>query len=305
LLQRALPIFAIVALVSCAATSPGDTAAGSADAAKPPAARVNPPPQEPAPIVLKVVTFNVQDLPVEGENRPARMKALGEVLTELDVDIVGFQESFLPDDRKILIEALSGSRLKHRKYYPSGKVGSGLLIASAYPIRGADFCRYKASNRWYDQGGDWWAGKGAAKAEIELPPPYGILDFYDTHAQADYGKPENVAIRKRQMKELADYINRSHDRSRPGILVGDINCRVDTGEHKTLVSGARLVRLLNIYSRVDHVFALPSSGFKIEMVDCLEIEKHNGIRLSNHNGYMVRVRISRIAVGGSSGVEDR
>jgi endonuclease/exonuclease/phosphatase family metal-dependent hydrolase len=155
-------------------------------------------------VTLKIVTYNVRDIIIVSSHRPKRMHAIGKRLCTLDPDLVGFQESFVEEDRNILINELEkGSRLKYHQYYPSRMVGSGLLISSAYPIRETSFHQYEDSNPSYKVWeGDYWAGKGVALARIELPNSNGYVDFFNTHTQAGYGNPEYKIVRERQMIEL-------------------------------------------------------------------------------------------------------
>jgi len=256
----------------------------------------NPPAGLKEPVTLTVVTFNIQALWVVGFNRPTRMRALGVCLTELDPDIVGFQEAFVDEDRQLLIDSLSESRLKHFEYYESRMVGSGLLIASAYPIKEIFYHRYSVSNEWYKLWeGDWWAGKGVALARIELPNEAGYVDFYDTHAQAGYGNLRYNVIRKQQMMELAEFVNRTHVPDAVGFLVGDMNCPQGREDYQAAVDGANLVRIMNVTSRIDHIFAVKDAGLRFDVEYSLELDKYEGVRLSDHNGYLTRVVISPVS----------
>lgn len=247
-----------------------------------------PPDPLPEPITLRVVTFNIQDLWVVGFNRPARMQAIGKRLTELDPDIVGFQESFIEKDQEILIEALKDSRLKYHQYYPSATMGSGLFIASAYPIREVLFHRYTVSNPWYKVWeGDWWAGKGLALARIEVHGGY--VDLYNTHAQAGYGNPAYRVVRKQQMAELAEFINRTKVDTIPAFLVGDMNCRPGSEDFETAVEGAGLVRAMLIPSSIDHIFTVTNERYSFEVLETIEIPRAG---LSDHNGYVSDIRIT-------------
>lgn len=253
----------------------------------------NPPGAIKEPVTLTVVTFNIQALWVIGFNRPARMRALGARLTQLDPDIVGFQEAFVDEDRQLLIDSLAGSRLKHFQYYTSGLVGSGLLIASAYPIEEVLFHRYSVSGNWYKLWeGDWWAGKGVALARIELPSGNGYVDFYNTHAQAGYGNPYYNVVRKQQMAELAEFVKRTHAGGAVGFLVGDMNTGPGREDFATAVSGADLMRVMDVESRIDHVFAVKDAVYRFDVKGSLELDKHDGIRLSDHYGYLTTVLIS-------------
>lgn len=214
------------------------------------------------PVTLKIVTFNIHDIYVGSTDRNERMRAIAEKLCMFDPDIVGFQESFIREDRNALIETLKrGSRLQFHQYYPSRVVGSGLLISSAFSITQRSFLRFKDSNLFYRvTGGDWWAGKGVALARVELPDGIGFVDFYNTHAQAGYGDRGYETVRKNQMTELARFVNRSRTGITPALLVGDMNCKVGGDDFEAAVEGANRQRVMNIDSGVDHVFAVRDSG---------------------------------------------
>ncbi|MCC6144416.1 MAG: endonuclease/exonuclease/phosphatase family protein, partial [Candidatus Hydrogenedentes bacterium] len=230
--------------------------------------RKTPPAPLAEPITLKIVTFNIQDMYLIGEEpRPERMRAIGAKLIGLDPDIVGFQEAFVEKDRATLIEQLKYSRLQHFQYYASALVGSGLLIASAYPIRETYFHRYEIAGQWYKLWeGDWWAGKGAALARIELPGG-SLIDFYNTHAQAGYGNPYYDIVREGQMTEYASFIKASYMPETPVFAVGDLNCRVGDADFEALIFGAGLVRLMKIDSRIDHILGKESPRYQFEVLD--------------------------------------
>ncbi len=250
------------------------------------------------PLTLKIVTFNIQDLWVVGRNRPARMRHIGRVLAELDPDVVGFQESFIEKDREILIDALADTRLRYHEYYPSATVGSGLLISSAWPIRETFFMRYSqsgAAHRVWE--GDFWAGKGVALARIETPA--GMMDVYNTHAQAGYGRPSYRVLRVSQMEELAAFMNESRMGTVPAFLVGDMNCRIGSNDYETAVTNANLKRVMTIDSRIDHIFAAQNDAYEFQTLDTTRIwekitEDGRTFNLSDHAGYMSVVRITPV-----------
>lgn len=250
----------------------------------------SPPPLLAAPADLKVITFNVQNLWVVGRNRAERMRAIGDLLTQLDPDIVGFQEVFAEKERDILIRALEGSRLRHHEYFPSATVGSGLLIMSAWPIKETLFHRYSVSNEWFRLWeGDWWAGKGVALARIEHPS--GIIDFYNTHAQAGYGRTANKVVRMQQMREAALFVNETRTRSAPAFFVGDFNCRPGDPEFELLVRDIGMVPLMDGGRRIDNIFGMADRAYAFEVLAFAEWERHNGLRLSDHRGYMSTIRV--------------
>ena len=250
------------------------------------------------PLTLKIVTFNIQDILLVSRARSERMRAIGETLSALDPDIVGFQESFIEKDRQILINALNiATRLHYHQYYPSRFSGSGLLISSAFPITHYSFYQFKNSNPFYKlTEGDWWAGKGVALARIKLPNGI-VLNLYNTHAQADYDNSDYTTVRKKQMVELTNFITQSNTDNVPAILVGDMNCQPGQVDYETAVEHANLIRLMNIDSKIDHIFGVRTRHYDFEVLDTVEITKtievsKQTIGLSDHSGYMSTVQIS-------------
>lgn len=252
----------------------------------------------PEPITLKIATFNVWDY-YPFPNHERRMKEIGRFLARLDPDIVGIQEAFLEKDRQLLLEQLEAGRLVYSIYYPSGIMGSGLMILSAFPIKETDFHRYSEGGPWYKPWqGDWYAGKGVALARIGLPGGSSSLDFYTTHAIAGYRKygDQHAEERLSQMKELATFIGASSSDAVPAFLVGDMNCKRGDAEYQTVVEQAKLTRLMSIDSRIDHIFGVENSSYVFSVVDTQEFSHYTSdegeeLRLSDHNCYVSTIRI--------------
>ncbi len=250
------------------------------------------------PLTLKIITYNIYDLYIESDNRAERMFGIAEKLCTLDPDLVGFQESFIQDDRDILISELQNcSRLQYHQYYPSRVVGSGLLISSAFPITESSFHRFNASNPFIKvREGDWWAGKGVALARVELPDGIGFVDFYNTHAQAGYGNSAYEIIRNNQMFELAQFVNNSHSDRTLALLVGDLNSKIGENAYQIALEGADLVHLMSLDSRVDHIFGVRDADYTFELLDTVRIDGYilvdgNEVTLSDHSGYMSIIRV--------------
>lgn len=246
---------------------------------------------------LRVVTFNIQDLLVVAKDHEARMVAIARKLGELNPQVVGFQESFNADHRALLQEALvKHTTMSHFQYYPSGRVGSGLFLASAYPIAEVFFHRFKDSNPWYKVWeGDFWAGKGVGLARLKVGEGQ-YLDVFNTHAQADYGVPENEKIRYRQMEGLAGFVNGTAVAHIPALLVGDMNCKFEEPEYKMVVERAKLTRLMDIFSKIDHIYGVAREEYEYTVVDSVEIQEtvvagNRSFNLSDHNGYLSEIRI--------------
>jgi len=254
------------------------------------------------PVMLKVVTFNIQDIPLISIRRSERMTAIAKELGELDPDIVGFQESFVWKDRQTLVKKLKEySRLQHHQYYPSGVFGSGLLISSVFPIVKISFQQFSVSNPFYKfYEGDWWAGKGVALARLELPEGSGFIDVYNTHTQAGYGNRTYNSLRKQQMEELAEFVIKSSKDTTPALILGDINCRIGSEDCAAAVYGADLLHLMSIESGLDHIFAAGHYNYWFELLETKKIEERIKIRgrnltLSDHSGFMSSIYISQAA----------
>ena len=279
--------------------------------------------ERPAPLTeprtLRIVTFNIADAYGFTTNRPERMRAIGALLTELDPDIVGFQEAFIKADREFLLDALSESRLRYSARYPCATVGNGLLTLSAFPIEEAYFHRYEQSGEWYKLWeGDWWAGKGVGLARIRLPEG-GLVDFYNTHAQAGRSHPTHyLEVRTSQMEGLADFINATKTGTGPAFLVGDFNTTPGRADFETAVAQAHLERIMKVDSRIDHLMAVANDHYRFEVLETQSITgavagskadiflsrppslgEMRGLyfgpgettTLSDHNGYITTVRI--------------
>jgi len=250
------------------------------------------------PLTLKIVTFNLHALLVVARDHEVRMHAIGEVLAELDPDLVGIQEGFIEKHRQILLDAVADSRLAYHEYYPSGNVGSGKFILSAYPIVEAYFHRFEASNPWYKiYEGDFWAGKGVALARIELPDGAGCVDFYDTHLQAGYGNPAYRLVRESQMRGLAAFVNATATGTAPAFLVGDMNCRPGTEAYGIALDEAKLERLMAVRSSIDHIFCVRNPRYDFEVLDTVAIDRKVPVggretRLSDHTGYLSTIRVT-------------
>ena len=281
----------LIAAIPFNAKTPSETdLSKSALKAKPPAPLAK-------KITLKIVTFNAHDMYVISWNRTERMKGIADALRELDPDIVGFQEIWIEKDRKTLMDALGGTRLKYCQYYPSGFLGSGKFIVSAFPIKEAFFHRYTHCGKWYKPyHGDWWAGKGVALARLELPEGAGYVDFYDTHAHAGYGSHEYDGDRESELEEMASFINESSTGTSPIFAVGDFNCREGSAAFANLVNGAHLEWMMKGEPRIDNIFAAKSAHYAMELLDSAVIDRripigNRQVRLSDHNGYISTIRV--------------
>lgn len=233
---------------------------------------LSPPPFLETPSTLKIVTFNIADGYLFTTNRAERMKAIAALLTELDPDLVGIQESFVAKDRQVLLEALEDSRLRYHADFPAATVGNGLLTLSAYPIVEHYFHRYKSNNSWYKiHQGDWWAGKGVGLTRIELPSGAQV-DFYNTHAQAGRKDEANYRARHEQMGELAAFINKSRSGTAPVFVVGDFNTHKERDDFQRVLNEANLKLAINMDTGIDFILASRDSRYGIEVLKTQTLE---------------------------------
>jgi endonuclease/exonuclease/phosphatase family metal-dependent hydrolase len=253
------------------------------------------------PITLKIVTLNVWDSYFFPDHK-RRMIEIGKFLAHHDPDVVGLQEAFIEKDRTLMLNQLEGSRLKYWEYFPSGMMGSGLMIISAFPIQKTAFHKYSENGKWYKPWqGDWYAGKGVAHARIEMPEETGYLDFFNTHAVAGYPKQKDLHIEDRivQMEELAVLMKESSLQILPAILVGDMNCSPGSAEYEVVVESAGLTRLMNIDSEIDHIFGMksPNHHFTINNTgkfSHFKSDEGEDLRMSDHDCYISTIRIEPV-----------
>ncbi len=190
-------------------------------------------PRRDAP-TLRVLTFNVWGLPT-APDRLARIQHFAHVLASGVFDLVGLQEVWLEPDRRALIDAAAAGGLAHAHVVGPGRVGSGLVLLSRYPLTDAAFTRYSLNGDPFVA--DHYVPKGIAFARADTP--LGVLDVYLTHAIAqhahDDARDRYLPHRIAQMAEFALHVNaRSTDR--PVIALGDFNVRPDELGYRALAA---------------------------------------------------------------------
>jgi endonuclease/exonuclease/phosphatase family metal-dependent hydrolase len=204
-----------------------------------------------ASMTLDVLTFNLEGVPWRS-GRKAQLKEIGRRLGALRTsgqapDIILFQEAFSDDAKAAVRRAgypatLAGPGRKQRRSLPGegerkghkwtkGElgvrlVGSGLAVASAYPIRsqaGEPFSHRACA------GFDCLSNKGGLFAEIAIPGAPQTLEIFDTHMNAQGAsrvKPRRyVPAHEAQALELGQFVDAHRDLQKPAILGGDFNMR--------------------------------------------------------------------------------
>jgi len=258
---------------------------------------VEPPTPLSEPITINVVTFNIWDIFPMGTARAGRMQAIGRKFVELKPDLIGFQEAFYEGDRSILLNQLKKAGLVYSQYFRSGFMGSGLLVVSRFPIEEVFFRRFSARGKFYKVWhGDWWAGKGIGLVRVRLPGNNGHLDFFNTHAHADYGNDEYKNVILSNLKECAVFINENSTKISPAICTGDFNSRLGSIQNKTLVQDAKLLRLMAIDSAIDHIWGQENSRCGFNVLETVPIQGTINVggkarQLSDHCGFMSTIQL--------------
>jgi endonuclease/exonuclease/phosphatase family metal-dependent hydrolase len=207
-----------------------------------------------ASTTLKVLTFNIEGLGFPARSgRAAELKQIGARLAAMRAagtgpDIILFQEMFSGTAKAAVAasgypaiasgprrttrasgstsEALPGKAKLKRGEVGLHFTGSGLAIASRYPILSTQMRAYGKSAC---AGIDCLANKGIMLARIAIlgvPTP---IDIYDTHMNSKGAskapEPRHLAAHDRQALEASQFIDSTHDDAFPVILGGDFNMR--------------------------------------------------------------------------------
>jgi endonuclease/exonuclease/phosphatase family metal-dependent hydrolase len=204
-----------------------------------------------ASLRLDVLTYNIEGVPGRSGRR-GELKQIGARLATMRKageapDVVLFQEMFSRDAAAAVRKTgypniVSGPTRGQRRTLPKwgerrghkwrrGEwgvrlVGSGLAIASAYPIQA------HASEPFSGRacaGFDCLANKGSMLASLSIPGVPGELDVFNTHMNAQGASRvpmrRHLPVHRAQARELSDFVARSRAPGAPVILGGDFNMR--------------------------------------------------------------------------------
>ncbi|MDO8516139.1 MAG: endonuclease/exonuclease/phosphatase family protein [bacterium] len=174
---------------------------------------------------FKVVSFNIWDLPLFFvRNRKERIAALPAYLKSLDADIICLQESFDPQHRVFLKNAMGSD------YHMAGGDGGGrrrflmknfddtggLVIFSKYPVIKNEFTPH---NRLVHFAlGEFLGRKGCLTATVRTP--VGDMEIINTHLHEETPFRVDRAVRRHQLAGILRHVN---DTQLPAVLVGDFN----------------------------------------------------------------------------------
>ncbi|MDJ0851558.1 MAG: endonuclease/exonuclease/phosphatase family protein [Myxococcota bacterium] len=190
---------------------------------------------------MRIGTLNVWALPEPvGFRVNRRMRALGEHLPSLELDVLALQEVWREGARQALVEAGKRAGLPYAWHATGGLRDGGLLLLSRLPILDARFERYTLPGQPpRSEHVDYYAGKGFL--HMRLAGEAGPFHVFDTHLHARYGKSvphEYATYRIGQIVQLALALREVRE---PAVVAGDFNLRENTSEYHILTGlmGAR------------------------------------------------------------------
>lgn len=205
-------------------------------------------------VTLKVLTYNIEGLGFPARSGRAKdLRQIGEKLAAMRAagsgpDIVLFQEMFSGAAKKAVLASgypaiapgpnratrpfeSTRDKLPGKAKLKRGEIGvrfqgSGLAIASRYPITATEVRAYGARSC---AGLDCLANKGIMLARVAIPGLPAPIDFYNTHLNSRGASKapaaRNLAAHDRQALEASEFIDRTHDDAYPVIFGGDFNMR--------------------------------------------------------------------------------
>lgn len=214
---------------------------------------VTPPPAF-QPLRLRVVTWNLWGILWLTPRRAERMQVIAREIVKMKPDIVGFQEVFVQADRDLIAKALQEAGLPYARYFPSGLVGSGLLLVSRHPIESDGFIRYAENGRPEAvHHGDWWAGKGLSLSTVRLPGGT-LLQVGNTHMHARYRTTQYHATQLAQGRQLIPWAKRVKETGAPALWLGDWNNQPDNDVLAPLAASGDWKLLTPDTTTIDHIF---------------------------------------------------
>ena len=226
---------------------------------------VTPPPAFES-VRMRVVTWNLWGLLWLTPRRAERMQIIAREIVKMKPDIVGFQEVFVQSDRDLLKTTLREAGLPHAHYFPSGLVGSGLLLVSRYPIESDGFIRYAENGRPEAvHHGDWWAGKGLSLSTLRLPGG-SLLFVGNTHMHAGYRGHPYHATKLAQGRQLMPWARRVKETGLPALWLGDWNNKPDNDVLAPLAESGGWNLLTADKTAIDHIFG-SGDAWEWHMID--------------------------------------
>lgn len=235
---------------------------------------------------LRVFSFNVWAVPVISPDRPERVAEIARRMTDIAPDFVALQEVWEDEDAERLAPGIAAAGLTEQRHFGSRQVGgrgSGLWIASRYPIIGERFVKFDVGDQPYIHWHlDYLSSKGVALIDIETPK--GPVTIANTHLQSTYTFGDYTFIQLAQALTVAREANVAF----PLIVVGDINAESSSIVSEVLVTklglspASRTLGIDVIMSRSTATTGVTVTAFEHLFEDAVSFP--NGLRrtLSDH-----------------------
>jgi endonuclease/exonuclease/phosphatase family metal-dependent hydrolase len=209
---------------------------------------------KPKTVTLRVLTYNIEGLGFPARSgRGPQLAQIGARLSAMRAagtgpDLVLFQEMFSGAAKKAVADTgypaitwgprrttrpvdSTREKLPGKARWKRGEMGihfqgSGLAIASRYPIVASDVRAYGARSC---AGLDCLANKGIMVARVVIPGLPTPIDVYNTHMNSRGASKapaaRNLAAHDRQALEASQFIDATHDDAFPVVFGGDFNMR--------------------------------------------------------------------------------
>jgi endonuclease/exonuclease/phosphatase family metal-dependent hydrolase len=179
---------------------------------------------------LRVATLNVWGLPALSPQVTHRMKAIGDRLAALELDVIAFQEAWTADVRRTLRAAGARAGLTHAWHKRQSLGGSGLVVLSRLPIESVRFEGF-ALNGMPERldHGDYYAGKGFVA--VRLATKAGPVTLIDTHLQAPYSGEVRRQYRAHRIGQIIQIAVAAQETDHPILALGDFNFPEDDPEY--------------------------------------------------------------------------
>ena len=171
---------------------------------------------------VKLLTWNTFLIPPPWNitKQKIRTQIMLKQLPKLEHEIIFFQEAFYDGPRKKIIRAMKNTHpysavpKKGKKIYQIQD--SGLFAVSKYPMVLKDVVIFQNCAKV-----DCLSSKSAMLVEVTFPSQRKV-QFINTHLQA-WNETKIYAIRRKQLTDIKNMMNRHYHPEIPQILVGDLN----------------------------------------------------------------------------------
>ncbi len=189
-----------------------------------------------------------------------RAVEIGEVLSELDYDVMALMEVFNAAQRKDIVEGMNGQnpRSRHGPESTWFSKSSGLQTI----IKGEQSnTKFISTNKMeFSNNGDIlcdsdaWSRKGVLHTEIDLGE--GNIDLYSTHMFAGGGLPfcigggaDRFTVREQHVSELTEFVKQTSSPENVSFVTGDFNIAAGREDHSYILDMMDELGLYDLWTR--------------------------------------------------------